>query len=484
MSRFQLRKFGLSRVCFGVAVVLIGTFVVGANAGDENTAVSARSKTDEVDRSAPLPRQGRQRFPDFKLENKPPESQHPDPQHLFRMSQDFPTDVPNVSDDPAVARILAIPYDENDGGKKNWLKYLIAVRDYCLEGNVDRKDVPAAEIDYDDDWQQEFTFENWYHVPWQHWGDKGREGIHGLTREASARAGQLGRTHVNIHETHAVAVYNRIGGYTIGKVWENQFEPNLQAARFKPGAIVVKVLFTQAGEDEVPYLHDGLVWKAYIRDPKDPTKRKVQKLRLLQMDVMVRDPRADKTGGWVFGTYCYNGSVKSTNKWYRLVPVGIQWGNDPEFNDWQANQNHTSPFAIKRGAQSHLSETIINDAKELPPQHLGWGGRLNGPADYFRSSCMSCHATAQYPGHSPQHPDFESLGHEPGGEAWMRWFRNLNCGESFDSRRSGKKQAVSMDFSLQLQIGIENFYQWKSSAMGGYFTFRDETHPVSSEPTK
>ena len=41
-----------------------------------------------------------------------------------------------------------------------------------------------------------------------------------------------------------------------------------------------------------------------------------------------------------------------------------------------------------------------------------------------------------------------------------------------------------MDFSLQLQIGIENYYQWKSTAMGGYFTFRDETHPVSSEPTK
>ena len=276
MSRFQLRRFNLSRVCFAVAVVLIGTFVVGANAGDENTAVSARSKTDEVVRSTPSPQQGRQRFPDFKLENKPPESQHPDPQHLFRLSQDFPTEVPSVSDDPEVERILAIPYDENDGGKKNWLKYLIAVRDYCLEGNVDRKATPAAEINYDDDWQQESTFERWFHVPWQHWGDKGREGIHGMTREASTRAGQLGPTHVNIHETHAVAVYNRIGGYTIGKVWENQFEPNLHAARFKPGAIVVKVLFTQAGEDEVPYLHDGLVWKAYIRDPKDSTKRKVQ----------------------------------------------------------------------------------------------------------------------------------------------------------------------------------------------------------------
>lgn len=484
MSSFKGLKNQHVLLCFGIVAFAVGSVVIGAALEDENRSAPITSAARPISDSTRASDRSLQRFPDFKLENKPPESQHPDPQHLFRLSQDFPAEPPVAIDDPAVAAILAIPYDENEGGKKNWLKYLIAVRDYCLHGNIDRKDTPSAEINYDDDWQQDFTFEHWFHVPWQHWGDKGREGIHGLTREASARPGQLGPTHVNVHETHAVAVYNRIGGYTIGKVWENQFEPNPHAAVFKPGTIVVKVLFTQAGEDEVPYLHDGLVWKAYIRDPKDSTKRKVQKLRLLQMDVMVRDPRADKTGGWVFGTYCYNGSIKATNKWYRLVPVGIQWGNDPEFSDWQANQNHTSPFAIKRGSQKHLSETIINDAKELPPQHLGWGGRLNGPADYFRSSCMSCHATAQYPGHSPQHPDFEALGHEPGGEAWMRWFRNMNCGESFDSKRLTKKHAVSMDFSLQMQIGIENFYQWKSAVMGGYFTFRDDTHAVSSEPAK
>lgn len=213
------------------------------------------------------PGRSTQRFPDFKIESKPPASQHPDSQNLFRLSQNFPDEPIAVPDDPAVAAILAIPYDENDGETKNWLKYLIAVRDYCLDGNIDPKGTPSSEINYDDDWQQEFTFQNWYHVPWQHWGDKGREGIHGMTREASVRAGQLGSTHVNVFETHAVAVYNRIGGYTIGQVWKDQFNPDPHASVFKPGTIVVKVLFTQAGEDEVPYLHDGLIWKAYIRDP-------------------------------------------------------------------------------------------------------------------------------------------------------------------------------------------------------------------------
>jgi len=472
MNRFKTHR----RLTSAALAIAVAGAIVGGSVGDDAAKNAGSSKPSKArpaahDRVRPM-----QRFPDFKLNSKPPDDQYSG--KLFRLSQDFPLEPLGVADDPAVAAILKIPYDQNDD-EKNWLKYLTAVRDYCFEGNIDLRDAPP-ETAYADDWQRESTFKNWFHVPWQHSGDKGREGIHGLTREASTRAGQLGPEQVHVHDTHAVAVYNRIGGYTIGQVWKDQFDPNPHAAVFKAGTVVVKVLFTQAGEDEVPYLHDGLVWKAYVRDPQDSTKKKVQNLRLLQMDVMVRDPRADKTGGWVFGTYCYNGSVKAENKWRRLVPVGIQWGNDPQFDDWQANQDRTSPFPTKRGAQKHLTQSIINDSEDLPPQHLGWGGRLNGPADYYRSSCMSCHATAQYPGHSPQHPDFKSLGHEPGDKNWMLWFRNLKCGESFNS--TDPKRALTTDFSLQLQIGFENFYTWKSSVMGGYFTFRDDTHEVLSEP--
>lgn len=475
MNRFRNR---LGTLVALVAAVTVTANVVGGSSDTvaEKTKVEARPTRPRPATKAPV--RPLQAFPDFKLDGKPPESQYSG--KLFRLSQEFPEDPVDVSDDPAVAEILKIPYDQNDR-EKNWLRYLNAVRDYCFQGNIDARESPP-DAAYAEDWQREATFNNWFHVPWQHWGDKGREGIHGMTREASARPGQLGPEQVQVHDTHAVAVYNRIGGYTIGQVWKNQFEPNLQASVFRPGTVVAKVLFTQAGEDEVPYLHDGLVWQAYVREPKDPTKKKVQNLRLLQMDIMVRDPRADKTGGWVFGTYCYNGSVKEPNKWRRLVPVGIQWGNDPDFADWQANRKHTSPFPTHRGSQKHLKETIINDSADLPPQHLGWGGRLNGPADYYRSSCASCHATAQYPGHSPQHPDFKALGHEPGGKDWMLWFRNLPCGQAFEVGTPGKKQAITTDFSLQMQIGIANFYEWKSTVMGGYFTFRDDTHEVLSEP--
>lgn len=399
-------------------------------------------------------RRPRHRFPDFKLEYKPLESEYKG--SLFRLSQDYPIEKPDIDD--ALEQILRIPFDRNDNGKENWKEYLMAVRDYCFEGNLEVE------------WQgQDNPVRQWYHVPWQHYGEKGREGIHGLTREASAKPRQLHPNQQVTYQTHAVAMYNALGGYTIGRVWRNEFDPDPTHVTFPAGTVVVKVLFTQAKSDEVPYLQDPVIWKAYVQDPRDPTKRTVQNLRLLQMDVMIRDRRADRTGGWVFGTYCYNGALGNENRWHNLVPVGIQWGNDYGVTD--AESHKTALQAQKTWFNPKLRETVINRSKDLPPQHLGWGGRLNGPADYFRSSCMSCHATAQFPVVAPQHPDFQpSLDYEPGSREWMVWFRNLDCGESFNPNETSAKKAHSMDFSLQLAISIDNFYLWKSATMGGYFT--------------
>src|SRR5687768_8343823 len=66
------------------------------------------------------------RFPDFNIKYLPPESEYSGP--LFRLSQDFPGDVP--AEEPQVKDILSIPYDQN-GEHENWKKYLLAVRDYC-----------------------------------------------------------------------------------------------------------------------------------------------------------------------------------------------------------------------------------------------------------------------------------------------------------------------------------------------------------------
>lgn len=399
------------------------------------------------------------RFPDFNAKYLPPEVEYDGP--LFRLSQNYP-DKSEV--DQATREILAIPFDQNTESK-NWLKYLLAVRAYCLDGNTEVE------------WRgQENRTRLWYHVPWQHAGEKGREGINGLTREATAQPKQLSPLQKDKFQTHAVALYNNPGGYTIGQVWKDQFQPNPTKAVFPVGTVVVKVLFTQADEKQVPYLINPITWKGYIQDPAfptDPTKRKVQDLRLIQMDIMVRDDRAKATGGWVFGTYCYNGALKNENPWENLMPVGIQWGNDPDLLN--PDENPTNPEPTSTQINNKLKQTIINPSPDLPPQHLGWGGRLNGPADYYRSSCMSCHSTAQYPSFVNQHPDFDKpIKYRPGDPQWDAWFRNLKCGDPFNPMvpmlKYDKRKAISTDFSLQLSIGITHFYAWKSEVMGGYFT--------------
>jgi hypothetical protein len=170
------------------------------------------------------------------------------------------------------------------------------------------------------------------------------------------------------------------------------------------------------------------------------------------MDIMVRDTNAPL--GWVFGTFQYNGKLNKKNRWENLVPVGLQWGNDPEVADDDAN---SQPVKTRRNPK--IRESVINpDDNELPPTHLGWNGRLNGPVDNPMSSCMSCHATAQAPAMSPLSPLFQENPPPPGEHEWMRWFKNYKCGDRFDP----DKRTNATDFCLQLALSLQNFYTWRN----------------------
>lgn len=416
------------------AVSLAVVFLVGPKVGPHQEKLQEPSGKAENEGS-----QGRKkRFPDFG--HLPSQDAYSGP--LFSLSQDYPSSKATAPKLP----FLDIPFNENRADQ-NWLKYLLAVRDHCFEGNV--------EVDWD---VRKNRVREWYHAPWQHWGRNGREGIRGLTREATAQPGQLASTQTDKFQTYAIAFYNDVGAYTIGRVWRDNLEPDYKDVRFDVGTVVFKLLFTQAPVDQVPYLGPPVEWTAYAEiSDKDPS-RVVQKLRLLQMDVMIRDERATKINGtgWVFGTFCYNGKVGSRNPYENLVPVGLQWGNDSMVQDDTVNPKPTKTIINPR-----LTETVINSSADLPAQHLGWNGRLNGPADYFASSCMSCHSTAQYPVLRHQNPDFGKRKVTHGDGEWMDWFRNLKCGEPFSENSN------STDFSLQLAIGIQNFYHWRDQ-QGGF----------------
>lgn len=166
-------------------------------------------------------------------------------------------------------------------------------------------------------------------------------------------------------------------------------------------------------------------------------------LRLLQLDIAVRDPDATQTG-WVFGTFIYDGRIAGADPWAKLRPVGLTWGNDPGLAD---------------GSSGAPTESIVLSDFGLG-RAFGREGRMNGPVDNPRSSCTSCHMSAKFPSSAGLTP--------PGNAPWAQvrcWFRNLPPNQAFERAPTNTVQCdtlsttrpeVSLDYSLQMTVGLRN----------------------------
>ncbi len=354
---------------------------------------------------------------------------------VFRLSQDYPKTLPF----PEALAFFDIDF------KREPAAYLHAVLAYVLEGNLTsgKPNAPWA--------IQDNPVRTWYHAPWMHYGERGREFIHGLTRERTSCPGELANEQSDWQQNWAVGFYNAPGGYVIGQVWQAPLAPDIAKTRFPVGTVAAKLLFTAAPVSQVPYLEGAPTWQANINTSTRSEERKPQEVRLIQFDVAVRDARANATTGWVFGTFVYDGKQPGDDPWKKLVPSGLMWGDDPTV---------ASARLYKEGEfNPDLKESWLNTAMRTK-QHYGRGGRLNGPLDSSASSCISCHATAQVPALSDIVPQPPSPRCGPLVDDWAqqkRWFRNIKAGEPFDPA------AASADYSLQIAVGIANFDQWRSN---------------------
>ena len=431
---------------FSLLLALGAMLLLSACGSDEPTEESIATTTAAKQVSATPEKP----FSDFEFE--PPKSEFTGP--LFELSQDYPTQMPPESEIPG--------FYETDF-HTDWRTYMMEVRDYCFEGNTEV------------DWRvQENKVRPWYHMPWQDYGPKGREGIHGLTREAAIKPEQLATTQkYGKGGAYAVGVYNSFGGYTIGQVWKDHEHPNREFVAkqgFPKGTVVCKLLFIsippEVIEAEIPFLDNPIEWQAFTGVSFNGTQRAVHDLTLIQLDIMVRDERA--SAGWIFGTYQYNGKLKNPDRWQNLAPVGLMWGNDPnETANIPETENGKWP-ALKPPTETpvnpKLEETVINpNAEELPPTHLGWNGRLNGPVDNPLSSCMSCHMTASSPEKdlSPLFTGVNERPQAPGSEEWkkwwLQWFQNVGWKEGKLEGFMGAE--YPLDYSLQLSDALQNFYE-------------------------
>jgi hypothetical protein len=404
----------------------------------------------------------------------------------FELSDQYPKDPGTASPGGAAPAWAGIEFDTEKGARD----YLFAVMSYVIQGNEDVFD-PAADGN-DRPWRVEVDGQTrWYHVPWMHHGEYGREGIHGLTRERDVRLDEVLPPEANPPEDRfqswAVSFYNPPGGYTIGRVWPRDAPvPDPSNARFEEHTVAVKLLFTAASEADIRYLRGAPSWQANVH--KVPEKcgsrpeqrinceREVQTVRLIQIDVAVKDDRAEETG-WVFGSFLFNGNrapgaagaIVPTNRlvdrdsvWNQIEPIGLMSGNDP---------------SALSGAD--LRETVRTEDRASEFQHLGCLDRLNGPVDNPAASCMACHALARFP---PPEPDnfsmtFPACLGDDGTIAPLSavYFRNLSGNQVIDDLTgvelpdgvelpevTNLAEIVALDYSLQLSFGMINFCNyWK-----------------------
>lgn len=369
------------------------------------------------------------------------------------------------------------------------LPYLLILRNYAFASVAARDFTPAltADSDYLDPLaaapSASLRNQAWYPAPRMLFGPAAnafgiREASRGMTLERTVQPPELGS--VNAFKNYAVSFYDARGGRTFARVWSTEIagvdNPKLDKTTFAEGAFVFKVLFSAArpadfGQD----ILDGSLAVDILPRDGEGTATSV---RLLQVDIAVKDQRAGPTG-WYFATYAYDKSVSGQSPWRKMVPVGLMWGNDPDV---------TGPGV------GTLDESWINPAAPLYARnHLGVAGRLNGPVDNPSSACMSCHSTAQAPNVAALIPPASG----PCAPKAMEWFRNLPGSQAFGrfsvvngacvTSLQANVNLVAAEYSLQLgstvarahpQIGLINP---NAEATFNPCTWDDATSPAMAD---
>ncbi|MBD9372024.1 hypothetical protein IB238_05155 [Rhizobium sp. ARZ01] len=286
----------------------------------------------------------------------------------------------------------------------------------------------------------------WWISPWMDYTSNGRERSMGLTKERGPDAKDLSPTSQDSYQVWAVGFYNRPGALVFGSIFEDECDPQFpKVVQFPENTVSVKFLFTDASPEEVTYLKDAPEYEAFIDvgEERSPKKRQLKSLRLLQVDISVKDSRARDTD-WVFGTFVWRGPPKGDELFDNLEPASLQWGNDPGVYDQTLRQSWIN--GDLRG--------ILYGWAERP--FLGFNGRANGPADNLRSSCLSCHSTSRAPAGTLRQVGRFDMVRDYGSPDKVKqhvdaWFKNYRSKDLF---LSDQPAAVSLDYSLQLESAI------------------------------
>lgn len=296
----------------------------------------------------------------------------------FQISGDYPSSPELQTPPPPVPDMQALTGGDPARAKQAARQWLTAMQAYLYADMNDQNPADPNRNFRVGGGKTQISAKRWYHMPWLHTpteaergAGRGRDGIWGLTRELDLK-GPITAWPVNtgtqcVGTDWGIGFFNEPGGYAIGQVFPAGSGVDRKRAVFPQNTVSYKILFTTATPQQVPAIDGAWEIDANVIPTgcSSRTPRQVTKVRHVQMDVMMRFGTGPDD--WIFGAFIYNKN-KHGQFWKGMEPVGVQFG-------------------------PKLAQTV-RVSEELTPN--GLDGRLNGPADNPMSSCLSCHARAQW----------------------------------------------------------------------------------------
>ncbi len=371
---------------------------------------------------------------------------------LFKLSHDYPTSFTSP---------VNAPWQQALGGKPissaNALAYVDSLKSYVSSTITpflnNFKAYDAAK-------------QGWYHEPWT---GSIREPITG----SYVGSGFGGNTFTDLPgpmTTYVLTMYDKTAAYTLGKLWGKtgtKIDLKNNAGQFEQGSIIIKFAFSTSNYPAWPSMKNAQQFEIYdMNTVTGDSTWSIQNVSFFQFDIIVKDTITAPKTGWVFSTLVYDKDAPGNTVWEKMVPLGAQWGNDP-------NVNSTKYPNMK------LTENVINPkAPKYSTETLGWGGRLSGPNDgavipigqsiktkkvytnLAASSCMSCHSVAQdslkaflLPGPFPTSDSDTLQIYEPGGAEWSQYYKDREGDVPFS------KGQTALDFDMVTAFKSLHFYQ-------------------------
>lgn len=341
---------------------------------------------------------------------------------------------------------------------------------YVYEGWFE-KDQSKGKMDYDNQFRENKS-RTWCQTPWLNVTEKGREAIHGLTKEFPIGTTSVYTVPEEIEKgekavTWGVGFFNRkicdgydrffhpskfgLGGTNYEEGIAQKIKDRTISFSAEDGAVTFKLLFNamENWEENMKGQWDGAyAWNAHVSHGRqndkakdgDESQRRLMRIPHVQMDIGFKDSRVKGTNpklkNWTMMTYYYDPSYEG-NEYLKDM-------NIPEA------LKHMRPAGLQYGleeGESHIFDGSRNNHRPQGDELAYEKTRLNGPVDNKASSCLGCHAVAGL-----------NFGLADGKRAPGLGFLTQKDYDDY-LQRAGNK---SFDFDMQIDKAMRNFSKAKA----------------------